>query len=58
MAKDKEITVKMTPTDIIELIEQKTGLKITTDEYWFQTVIENTRELPPYSLVTFKAHKR
>ena len=48
----------MTPADIVELIKQKTGKDVSVDTHWFSTTIENTRELAPYSLVTFKANPR
>lgn len=58
MKNKKSIEIKLTPTDIVELIEKKTGQKVSVDTHWFETSIENTREHPPYALVTFRAHSR
>ena len=41
------VMVQMTPADITALIGGE----------WIETIVENTRDLPPYSLVTFRTDK-
>ena len=55
---EKEIVVRMTPYLIAKMIKRETGEDVSLKTHWFQAICEQTTELPPYSLVTFKAMKR
>jgi type II secretory pathway component PulK len=58
LVKKDVIELKLTPSEIVKLIKEKTGKDVSVETHWFQVIMENTRELPPYSLVTFRANPR